>query len=244
MSGADGKPRRRILVDGEAAEPRAAPPRSVVSALGLDADPGGYEGRPVDGQGRPLAVYGTEELRAFLAGNLTLGDLEGIAKEEQYKIAEIGFGCLNNGKLDEAEKIFGGLLALDPFDAYFNTALGSIAHRRGRSEEAEQRYTRALEINPYAATALAHRGEIRIMSGRLGEGVQDLVRALQVDEAGAEPATHRARATLRALKEQLGGLDRVDLEQRAEEERRALAETEAVIDEALRLARAPDTDAP
>lgn len=234
----ESKPRRKISVDGvEVTEPPSDGPRAVAEVLGLDRDPSQFEGQPIDADGQPVAVYSPDRLQAFLAGQITLGDLEGISKEEQYQIAALGFSCLSSGKLEEAEQIFLGLLALDPFDAYFNLAVGSVAQQQGDLESAEQRYSRALEINPYSATAHAHRGEIRIQTGRLADGVDDLLEALGVDREGREPATHRARATLRVLAEKLGSLDRTELERNAQREREELAETEEVVEEALAEAR-------
>jgi tetratricopeptide (TPR) repeat protein len=248
MSGTeDNGGRRPIVVEGDdeerpAIEYRPRGRRSAADALGLDRDPAAHEGVPVDDAGEPLLPYAPDRLRAFLAGGLTLGDLEGVGKEEQYQIAELGFTCLTSGKLDEAGKIFAGLLALDPFDAYFNLAVGSVAHQRGDFEQAELRYTRCLEINPHFATALAHRGEVRIVTGRLSDGTDDLVRAVELDPGAREPATHRARATLKVLHEKLGSLDREDLERRAEQERNELAETEEVVEAALAAARAAEAE--
>ena len=142
-------------------------------------------------------------MRAFLAGRITLGDLEGITKQEQYQMAEVGHSYLASGKLAEAKTVFEGLLALDPFDAYFHLALGSIAQQDGDLAEAEDRYSRALEINPFSASAMANRGEVRVMQGRFTEGAEDLIRAVQADPQGQEPSTVRARATLNVLREQL-----------------------------------------
>lgn len=241
MSGDSNKARRRVEVDGVAVDAGGPAPRPAGIALGLDKELADYEGTPVDAEGRPVAAYDPRAIQAFVTGNITLGDLEGITKEEQYQVAQLGFTCLTTGKLDEAARIFEGLLALDPFDAYFNLALGSVAHQRGDLETAEVKYTRSLEINPYSASAYAHRGEIRIQTGRLGEGTEDLVKALDLDPRAEEPATHRARSTLSLLQEKLGSLDPAELEERAAAERAQLAETEEVVQEALHSARsAPD----
>ncbi|HJL40453.1 MAG TPA: hypothetical protein RMG48_04055 [Myxococcales bacterium LLY-WYZ-16_1] len=149
-------------------------------------------------------AYSAQAARAFIEGRLTLGDLEGVTKPEQYKIAEIGHGYSSTGKLDEARKIFEGLLALDPYDAYFNAALGSVAQRQARFEDAERHYGRSLELNPYFASVWANRGELRITQGELVGGIRDLQKALELDPDSQEPATLRARVTVQVLQEQLG----------------------------------------
>ncbi len=151
-----------------------------------------------------ITPYSPEALRDFALGRITLGDLEGLGKEPQYEMAQLGFGYLEQGKLDLARQVFAGLLALDPFDAYFHTALGSVSHREGDLEQAEHAYSRAIEINPFSPVAWAHRGEVRLMLGRLDEAAGDLVKAIETDPECADPATQRASALAQTLREQLG----------------------------------------
>jgi tetratricopeptide (TPR) repeat protein len=202
MTEKKGKPsRRRIQVGGEEVDPEKQPKDLSFAEVFRIDKPETEEGEPA---GR---TYNETHLGKFLMGQLTLGDLEGVTKQQQYQIAEIGHAYLTSGKLDEAKMVFDGLLALDPFDAYFHMSLGSIAQQRNDLDEADARYSRALEINPFSPTAHANRGEIRVMTGRLEEGSADLVKAIQLDPDGKEPATIRAKATVRVLKEQLGAVD-------------------------------------
>jgi tetratricopeptide (TPR) repeat protein len=154
-------------------------------------------------------AWDPKRLARFVAGVITLGELEGISKDEQYEMAKLGHRLIKQGKLADAMKVFEGLVALDPRDAYFHMALGSIAQRSDQLEEAEERYTRALAINPYSPVALANRGEVRMMRGRMLEGAKDLMKALEEDPAGTEQATKRARATISVLLQQLreAGID-------------------------------------
>ena len=224
QSGGGKKVRRRIKVAGESEDaPQRAKVRSIEEVLGLDRD-------PKDAPEAEGVMYPPELMQKFLAGQITLGDLEGISKQEQYQIAQLGHGYLASAKLDKAKIVFEALLALDPFDAYFHTALGSIAQQAEDLEEAEARYTRALEINPFSPTAYANRGEIRVLGGRLDDGVADLIRAVEEDKEGREPGTMRARATLQVLKEQLGALGADELKKRASEatESKVQAAKEAV----------------
>src|SRR5688500_15694639 len=50
-------------------------------------------------EGKKIVGYSPTEIDAFLRGHKTLGELEGIGKEEQYKMAEIGYRLLSEGKL-------------------------------------------------------------------------------------------------------------------------------------------------
>ncbi len=206
--------RRGFQLEGqgpESEEPDRIRPRAVDEAFRLTNkdEPAKI---PEGGQAYPPHL-----MAAFQEGRITLGDLEGITKQEQYQMAEIGHAYFHQNKLDEAKVVFEGLLALDPFDAFFNMALGSVAQQQNRPEDADQLYTRALEINPFSPTAHANRGEVRVMQGDLQRGVEDLVKAVDLDPKNAEPATERARATLMVLREQLAGLDAEALKKRAEQ---------------------------
>jgi tetratricopeptide (TPR) repeat protein len=209
-----GKPsRRRIQVGGEEVREKTAKDLTFAEVFRLD--------KPLpedDGAEKPAErTYHEKHLLKFIMGQMTLGDLEGVTKQQQYEVAQIGHAYLSSGKFPEAKKIFEGLLALDPFDAYFHMALGSIAQQTDDLVEADKRYSRALEINPLSPTAFANRGEVRVMSGRLAEGAQDLVKSIQLDPDGKEQATIRAKATVRVLKEQLGAVDLDQLKSKAKD---------------------------
>ena len=148
-------------------------------------------------------AWSPNAVTAFLQGSRTLGELEGISKQEQYEVAQLGYRLLSEGKLKEGKDVFAGLVALDPFDAYFLTALGSAHQQLDEKQDAERCYSRALEINPFSATARTHRGELRALAGRLAEAVDDLARVLKDDPLAKDPATPRAAVLLRAIQAQL-----------------------------------------
>ncbi len=131
-----------------------------------------------------------------------LAQLAGIPKTLQYKVAAIGFKHLTRGKLQKARGIFQGLAELDPYDAWFQLALGSVAQREGNLPEADAAYSRALKLNPNGIAAFANRGEVRLLAGRREEGMADLRRAVSLDRSGRDPNAMRARAVIEAMKRQ------------------------------------------
>ncbi|MBL92025.1 MAG: hypothetical protein CMH56_09490 [Myxococcales bacterium] len=154
-------------------------------------------------EGAEVVPYAPDQLAAFIQGQITLGDLEGIPKEAQYQMANKGHQLLEEGKLDDAKVVFEGLLALDPFDAYFLTALGSIALRTEQYDAADHFYSRALEINPFSIAAWAHRGETRVHKGLLLEASEDLKKAMDLDLQGEDPIAQRARLVAQTVADQL-----------------------------------------
>jgi predicted Zn-dependent protease len=154
-------------------------------------------------EGATIVAWDPADLEKFILGEITLGELEGIPKSAQYEYAEIGYRFLQQGDKDKAFKIFSGLVALDPYDAYFHTALGVIAQQREAWEDAKRHYDRALEIYPGSPVARANRGEVLLRLGQLAPAAEDLVLAVQADPKGQYESTRRARALARAVREQL-----------------------------------------
>ena len=161
-----------------------------------------------EADGVKIVARSPQRLKQFLEGAITLGELEGIDKEVQMKIAKNGFTLLNQGKLNKAKTIFEGLLALDPFDAYFHTALGSIAFRDKDMETALSHFDKALSINPFFSTARAHRGEIRLARNDFTGAIEDLIEAINADPENEQPATQRARALIGTIKEIMAKIEK------------------------------------
>jgi tetratricopeptide (TPR) repeat protein len=177
-------------------------PRRLVD-ITEPVEPAEEDRRAAEAEGATIVGYDPNRVEDFVLGRITLGELEGITKDDQYEMAKLGHAYIEQGKLDLARNVFRGLNVLDPYDAYFQTALGTIAQREGELETAEEHYSRALEINPYSTAALANRGEVRLQLGRLEESVEDLLKAVEVDPEGNEPGTHRAGVLAISVREQL-----------------------------------------
>lgn len=189
---------RRAMVRAPVAAPSSKDPNK---GLGRKLTP--EEIKKAAAEGKKIVAYSPVEIGEWARGNRTLGELQGVSKAEQYQMAEVGYRLLTEGKLKEGKEIFFGLVALDPFDAYFLTCLASAHQQAGDAPMAERLYSRALEINPYNVTARTHRGELFAMSGRLQEAVDELERVLKDDPGGKDAATKRAVVLLRTIQTQL-----------------------------------------
>lgn len=201
--------RRGVMVGGKAvSDEDSVPPEPEKHPLRIEN---------VDEEVDAPQTYAARRVREFIEGRITLGELEGIDKKQQYEMAQVGHQALSQGKLVRALTVFKGLVALDPYDAYFHLGLASSYHLSEQLQLAEHHYTEALRFNAYLSPALAHRGELLVMQGRLHEGAIDLLKATQLDPAGVDPSTQRARATLFVLKDQLGALGPDDIMRLAQE---------------------------
>ena len=182
-------------MDGEEIQEKTAPEtRSAADVFFLGSEKEAPEG---------TSTFKPGQLLRFATGEITLAELQGISKDEQYEIAKMGYSMFETGKLDEALAVFEALATLDPYDAYFQLLLGSIHDRDNKTEAALAHYERSLQLNPKLASAYANRGELLLKQGKLVEAVDDLEKALQCDPKEKEPATQRAKATLQLLHTQL-----------------------------------------
>ena len=150
-----------------------------------------------------MSTQPTDPMQVFLQGGLTLGELEGVDKASQYEGAERGYTLLSEGKTQAAQEVFFGLVALDPYDAYFWAALGVAHEEAGDVDPARTAYERALAINPFFGAARLRLGELRLLAGDIENAVQDLMLVIEQDPQGEEPSTDRARGILDAIESQI-----------------------------------------
>lgn len=147
------------------------------------------------------ATRSEEMNEKLVTGQITLAEYAGIDKRQLYEIAKQAYQLFNSGKLDEAEVIYSGLVAADPFDSVFHCHLGAVHFRKGDMEKAFEEYSASIRLNIANVDALAARGEIYLQRGELKEGIEDLRKALENDPEAKRPSTQRARAILLSLRD-------------------------------------------
>lgn len=134
----------------------------------------------------------------FARGEATWAELEGFRFEDAQRIAEVGCDLIAAERWNDAETIFGGLVALNPNDPAAQVALASVLRQLERPSEALAHYDAAVRIEPTNVTALVGRGELRLQKGER-EGMGDLSQAVLLDPEGKTPGGKRAQGILRAL---------------------------------------------
>lgn len=151
-----------------------------------------------------------EAVAAFLQGDLTLAQLEGLTAHEMYAVADVGRELLSAGNTESARAIFEGLVSFNPHDPYFHLVLGSIEQQSGNFGVAATHYRKAGELYPEEISAWTNLGESLLLescrqqqSGDteaagavFDEAIAALARATEIDpEAGSGPGK-RAHALL------------------------------------------------
>jgi Flp pilus assembly protein TadD len=128
----------------------------------------------------------------------TLAELVGFTFEEAKAIGEIGCDLAAVGMLEEARRLFEGMLEMNAQDAAARAALGTVYQKQGRLQDAMEAYNTSLGTDPTQPIALANRGELRLRQNDRG-GLEDLMSATRNDPTGITTGGRRARALLDAL---------------------------------------------
>ncbi len=150
---------------------------------------------------QPAFDISQEGAERLLRGEITLGQFMGLSREKLYEYAAVGYRMIQQGKLDEAKRIYSGLVATEPYDSVFHCHLAAVHHRLGELDQALHHYTESINFNIANTDALAGRGALHLTRGDLGPAVRDLKAVIELDPQGRKASTLRARALLLSLKE-------------------------------------------
>ncbi|NNE65781.1 MAG: hypothetical protein HKN33_04380 [Pyrinomonadaceae bacterium] len=137
----------------------------------------------------------------LVKGEITIGEYVGLDKERQYEIARKGYELIETGRLEEAETIYKGLVAADPYDSVFHCQLGAIYFRKQDFNSAFERFDDSIRLNKANVDALAGRGELFLMKQEYELGIVDLKQAVENDPHGKKQSSIRARAILLSLRD-------------------------------------------
>ena len=100
------------------------------------------------------------------------------------------------GRLDEAERLFRQVLAVNPRHADSLHLLGVIAYQTGRHDLAVDLIRKAIAINPREASSHSNLGNLLKEQGRLDEAVASYRRALELRPDDPEAHYNLAMALL------------------------------------------------
>lgn len=141
-----------------------------------------------------------EVFQAFLEDKLSLAELKGITREELFQLADAGFVKFKHGRLDEAERIYQGLIVLDHRNAYFHAMMGAIHQKRDRPIEAIMEYSQALKLNTKDVSSYVNRGEVYLRHKNYRKAAEDFRNAILLDMSGINLWANRARSLVIAIK--------------------------------------------
>lgn len=135
-----------------------------------------------------------ENIAKFIRGEMTWAQVQGIGIKQAYDMAEMGYQLFLQGRNSDAQKIFEGLIVLNPYDGYFHSVLGSIFARSGQADKAVQEYSIAINLDPKDPQVLVNRAELELGKGLFEDALNDLKAAIALDPDGQNSAVIRAKA--------------------------------------------------
>lgn len=149
---------------------------------------------------RPMSnVDPVVRMRSFLQGDIVMADLYEMSREELFDIAAQGQLFFDTGKNEQAQTVFQGLVALDPYESSFHTGLGAVYQNLNRLEEALIEYDRALSLNERDLAARCNRAEIRVQQQDFDAAAEDIKQIALMDPEGSSGHSQRAKALALAL---------------------------------------------
>lgn len=124
-----------------------------------------------------------------------------VTDTQFQSIAALALNFYQQGKLKQAETIFGGLQQINPKLYYTYAGLGAIALAKQPIDlnAAYTNLSKAAEMNPNDASVQANLGEALLRLGKLEEAKPHFEKAFQLDPGHNDPGANRARAIVSGL---------------------------------------------
>lgn len=143
-----------------------------------------------------------------ITGDVTLAQYHGFSADNLYAMANMGYDYLEEGKLEEARKVFEGLTALNPHDSYFQSALGAVYMKSDLKDKAIERFLKAVALDDDDLHSWTACGELLLERageeqkagrsesavGSFGQAVDCLRRAIELDPTCQSGPALRAAA--------------------------------------------------
>lgn len=132
-------------------------------------------------------------------GKVSLKQILGLSENELFAIASQGYFLFLQGKTEDARVFFEGLVALDPRNAYYYRALGTIYWRLKEPQKAIKQFTYALRVAPTDTSTYINRAEIYVATEQFALARSDLTAALQNARTSEEALVQKAQAIMKMI---------------------------------------------
>jgi tetratricopeptide (TPR) repeat protein len=125
-----------------------------------------------------------------------------LTQQQIDSFASLGYNFYQQGKFDEAKKIFDGLTLVEPDSFYGFAGLGALelAKNPPDLDNALANLHKAVELNPNSASIRANLGEVLLRQAKLQEAVAEFNKAMELDPEKKDAGANRARAMLTGLR--------------------------------------------
>jgi tetratricopeptide (TPR) repeat protein len=122
--------------------------------------------------------------------------------ETQFQGAiALAYNLYEQGKMQEAETLFGGLSVMNPKSYYGFAGLGAVAlaKRPPDLDSAFKNLSTAESLNPNDTSVQANLGETLLRQGKIDEAKKHLEKCFALDPGHNDPGANRARAIVGGL---------------------------------------------
>jgi len=141
------------------------------------------------------------ELETRITSGQQAASVLGVTQDQIKAMMALGFNQYQQGRLDQAERVFRGVAALDTNSYLGYAGLGAVALARKPADlnTAHAALTRAAELNPNDGAIQANLGEVLLRQDKLEEAKTHLLKAFQLDPNRQDPGVNRVRAIVAGL---------------------------------------------
>ncbi len=137
-------------------------------------------------------LYAPERVEKWMKGEMTLQELNAISGPEMMEMAIVGCSMYEQGRHEDAKVIFEGMAQLDPQEAYYRMALGTIYLAQEDLEQAEKCLKLAIQINSKHLASHFYLGEVHLRQNRFEEAISNFRRVGELDPELKDPLSARA----------------------------------------------------
>ena len=151
---------------------------------------------PVDAHFQPELekTFTAENVRKFLFGEITWGQLHAVSRDDAYAFANYAYAQYQAARYFDAEKVFQALVIIDPYDSYYHMMRGACLQMLDQKDRALDEYTASLQLDQYNLKARVNRAELFLQKQMFKEALQDLMIVSQLDPEARDEAGVRARS--------------------------------------------------
>jgi tetratricopeptide (TPR) repeat protein len=135
----------------------------------------------------------TDQFVKKLQEKTSFSEALGLTSDDLNQIAGLAAAFYQENKLESAQKLLEGLIALKPERAEYWSAFGAVLTRLEKHEEAVPALSAALKLNSKDTAALVNRGECYLALADNEKAAADFKEAIQLDPKQQDPASNRAR---------------------------------------------------
>ena len=115
-----------------------------------------------------------EDFEDLASSGKAIKDVFELSDEDMTVFQHLGYDLYNQGRLEDAQTMFEGLLSLGDTDPYILNAMGAIQAQKGELETALAFFDQSLAAEPDEIHALTNRAELFLKLNRFDDAATDL----------------------------------------------------------------------